>query len=208
MNNSYFFSTIGDYDVITNNKDIEHFISNKSIPLYILYGYYIDQTRPLPLKKDTNVKNMDQAISHAWSNNINIFGLQYNGEFWYPDNNNINNLTIVKKDGIYNGPKSILGMGLQNNIYIRNNYEYLGGFADSFDRALPYRAGNVSSIEEAIIIANNLGDKAWIFGLQSNGEFWYGDNLKRSIKHGIKQSNNILGDELQNQIFVRKFKYI
>ena len=80
-------------------------------------------------------------------------------------------------------------------------YFYQGCFGDSWDRALPYYSGQVSSVIQCAQIASNMGMNS--FGVQYFGQCWTGNSpIHDYTRYGIVNGCPPLGGGWNNQVYV------
>lgn len=83
------------------------------------------------------------------------------------------------------------------------NYFYvnIGCYNDNTSRMIPIYITNVSTVCEAMEIANQYG--APVFGIQNNGELYIGYEPMRAISLGLTSGPcNVLGESWINQVYV------
>ncbi len=80
----------------------------------------------------------------------------------------------------------------------KGNYEYLGCFGDSWNRAIPTYTGNVSTVEQCKNRAEQMGMNT--FGLQYYGECWVGNNPPYA-KYGMRSNCGTLGVDWTNNVY-------
>jgi len=80
-------------------------------------------------------------------------------------------------------------------------YDYMGCWRDSWDRALPYMLGQVSSREQCADLAMSVGMNT--FGVQYYGQCWAGMHPTHNYqRHGVAGACSILGDGWTNQVYL------
>ena len=82
-------------------------------------------------------------------------------------------------------------------------YNFKGCYTDSENRAIPNLRGIVKTVDECRELAYN--NKDVVFGLQSEGQCWTGNNESDAYKYGILYDRNNcgpLGKRLSNQVYV------
>jgi len=172
----------------------------RSNPNFKYIGCYKDTgNRAIP-RFMGKVSSNEQCKEIAVSNNSNIYGLQFNGECWIG-----NDLSKALNYG-ETGNCPALGGGLTNQVYtnitlppINPNFKHIGCYKDTGDRAIPRYMGNVSSHEKCKEIA--LSNNSNIYGVQSNGQCFIGNDINNAMKYGETGNCPALGGAWTNQVY-------
>jgi len=178
---------------------------------YTHIGSFNDMINRAITTKITRVYSIEEAVYLANQYGAPLFGLQ-NGDLYI--GTNISEAIQYGK----NKCNKKLGCSWINQVYIANNidsnlnklyllpkpynytYSHIGAFKDNNEnRAIPQFIQVVTSVEDAIMIANRYG--ANIFGIQ-NGDLYIGNNIGNAIKYGLVENTKLLGDDLVNQLYI------
>lgn len=86
-----------------------------------------------------------------------------------------------------------------NSSSSSSNYEYLGCWNDTGNRAIPRQMQNVSSVKDCENIARE--NNAPLFGVQYYGQCFIGDDLDSAMKYGQATNCPSLGGAWNNQVY-------
>lgn len=167
---------------------------------------YLKNRNMYPVGKKQSVKNFDLYYR---SNEPEITPKQLqNYKNNYPDLSSLNNEkllhhwnTVGKTQGRTN-----IHQPIQN---ISGKYKYQGCFHDKNNRAIPYYKGNIKSVDECRIYAEQ--NRNMVFGVQNGNQCFTGNNIEEAKQYGEIYGDNCggpLGGSWNNRVYVRGEPFI